>query len=727
MNRRRFRLFSAVLSLFAGGVVLLIATELFPYHTTNHDEAVYLQQSAMLLEGQFSIAPPVPEAFRPWFFVRDGASMYPKYAPVPAAMFAVGKLLGGFRLSLALIAVGNVALTVAVATEAFDRRTGLLAGTFLLASPLFLVDSSVFLPYAPTTLWNLLFAFAYLRSARREADDSTGREMQGYALLAGLAVGAAFFARPYTAVLFATPFIAHAGYSLWAGPSAKRLTRLSLTALGGLVGVAAALGYNAMMTGSAFTFPYAAFAPHDGLGFGHREILGYARDYTPALALRANAEVVTLLFTEWVVGGPVGTLLAVLGVGAFLRRAGLRPADWSADFTDAQATAILAGLFVSVVVGNVYFWGNLNVLGALEVPDDGLVDTLGPYYHFDLLVPTAAFAASAALRGIDRAGELASDRFGASRPRQVAVGVALVGMLVISGATAGVLAGPVSEHAEITAEYEDAYQPFEERNLSDAVVFLPTPYGDWLNHPFQVLRNDPGFDGDVVYALDGEESLRVATAYPDRTYYRYVYRGEWAPYTGESVEPALQRVRVVRSEAIALDATLGVPDRATGVSARLSTGGESAYYGVNGTLGNGTAGNVSVGLRVANGTARLAGPGVAAVGENASVSVGPEDEIVVQVFVSDAGSGFSYRLELPVRQANGTLAALSPAREVCLVARNCNGAAAYVPDAVPEYAGMETRLRAVNSSPNKSVSGRNDGNSTARATLRPQLATDTQS
>ena len=61
MNRRRFRLFAALLSLVAGAVVLLIATELFPYHTTNHDEAVYLQQAAMLLEGQLSIAPPVPE------------------------------------------------------------------------------------------------------------------------------------------------------------------------------------------------------------------------------------------------------------------------------------------------------------------------------------------------------------------------------------------------------------------------------------------------------------------------------------------------------------------------------------------------------------------------------------------------------------------------------------------------------------------------------------------
>ncbi len=686
-----------------GAIVLLLATELFPYHTTNHDEAVYLQQAGMLLEGQLSVSPPVPDSFRPWFFVRDGAELYPKYAPVPAAMFAVGKLLGGARLALAGIGAANVALTTAIVAEAFDRRTGLLAGVFLLASPLFLIDSSVFLPYAPTTFWNLLFAFAYLRSARREgavkAAGARIRATHAYALLAGLAIGAAFFARPYTSVLFAAPFIAHALYSLWAGPSATRLTRLSLTALGGGAGVGAALAYNAAMTGSPMVFPYAAFAPQDGLGFGHREILGYARNYTPELALRANAEVASVLFTEWVVAGPVGSLLAAVGVGAFLRHASVGK---TADLTDVQARAMLAGLFVSVLAGNVYFWGNLNILGALADPADGLIDTLGPYYHFDLLVPTAAFAAHAAFLGFDRVRALAGER--TRRPRAVVAGVALVGAVLLAGATAGVLAPTVADHAEITDSYERAYQPFEDRQLSDSVVFLPTPYGDWLNHPFQHLRNDPGFDGERVYALsDGPDDLDVVAAYPDRDYYRYVYRGEWTPFLGESVNPAIHRVRAVRGERVTLNATLAVPEYAESVSARVSTGDESGYYEV-----DGTPKNVSLGLRVADGTARLGGPGVSPVGENATVPVAREDELVVQVFVSRASGGFSYRLELPVRQADGEVAALTPYREVCFVPDNCNGAAAYVEDAVPNEVRMETTLRATRS-------GRvaDDGNATA--------------
>jgi len=719
MNRRRFRLLTATLAALSGLVVFLLATEVFPYHTTNHDEGVYLQQAAMLLDGQLFLRPPVPDAFRPWFFVEDAGRLYSKYSPVPAAMFAVGELLGGYRVALALVAAGSVGLTTLLAAAAFDRRTGLLAGTFLLASPLFLVDSSVFLPYAPTTFWNLLFAVAYVRAARTVARDAGPRRTYGYAALAGVAVGVAFFARPYTAVLFAAPFIVHACYSLVVGirrdrAAARRaLGRLAPTALLGLAGVGTALTYNAVVTGSPWLFPYEAFAPRDGLGFGYREILGHGLEYTPELALEANAKVVAALFGEWVVAGPLGSLLAAVGVGAFARRAadrvlgsaarpagdrtgtvredGGRPAgdaerDRSPALTDLQLRAVLAGLFVSVIAGNVYFWGNFNILGHLADPDDGLIAMLGPYYHFDLLVPTAAFAAHAVVLGFDRVRGAVGRT---SRPRAALAAVGLVGALVLAGAAGAMAAPPLSENATVTEQYERAYQPFEDRELSNAVVFLPTPYGDWLGHPFQHLRNDPGFDGETVYALDdGPDSLAVTDAYPNRTYYRYAYRGEWVPYLGESVEPVLREIRVARGETVGVDATLGVPTYADRVSARLSTDEGTAYYAA-----NGTPENLSVDLRVSDESARLAGPTVSSVGDDRSVPVAAEDEVVLQVFVSDAtGGGFSYRLELPVRSETGGLAALSPYREACLVADQCGGEAAYVEGAVPSGISVETSV-----------------------------------
>ncbi|MFC6976327.1 glycosyltransferase family 39 protein [Halomicroarcula sp. GCM10025709] len=170
------------------------------------------------------------------------------------------------------MATGTLAGLYHTTREAFDARTGVVASVLLLASPLFLVNAAVFLSYVPATFWNLAFAASYLRA------DRTGS--RPLAALAGACAGIAFFTRPYTAVLFATPFICHA---LWSCRRLRRapLERVGLTAVFGTAGVLLALGYNTLTTGDPLVFPYQAFAPNDGLGFGRRSILAYSREFTP--------------------------------------------------------------------------------------------------------------------------------------------------------------------------------------------------------------------------------------------------------------------------------------------------------------------------------------------------------------------------------------------------------------------------------------------------------------
>jgi len=680
LDRRTSRLAAVALTVATALLVFLVATRLFPYHSLNHDEGVYLQQAAMLLDGQLFLYPPAPVAYRPWFFVETGTgALYPKYAPVPAAMFAVGKLLGGARLALAGIAAGTVALTYALVAEAFDRRRGLLAGAFLLASPLFLLNSSVFLPYAPTTLLNLAFALAYVRSRR------TGSRRD--AALAGLAVGLAFFSRPYTAVLFAAPFVGHALWTL-RGLDRATVTCQSITAALGLLGVGVTLGYNAVVTGSPVVFPYEAFAPQDGLGFGHRQILAHEEQYTPELAVRANAHALALLFGEWVVAGPVGTLFAVIGVGSVVRRAVRhRAGDWR--------RLALAGLFASVAVGNVYFWGNLNVLGEVGEAGDGLVAFLGPYYHFDLLVPTAAFAAHGLVLVYSRARSVVRERVpDTERRRRVGVALAVVGLLVVAAPAGVVLADPIQRNATVTDAYQEAYAPVD--GVEDgSLVFLPTPYGDWMNHPFQALRNDPDFDGDVVYALR-ERQFAVVDAHPDRDLYRYTYRGAWAPAAGESVTPRVQPVEHVAGERVVLDLRLAIPSGVERVSIRLASERGQAYY-----VTNGTPSTVTPSLVVGDGRARLRG--VTPVSENATIPVGDRDELQVAAFADyGTGHGFSYHAELPTATEDGQTRALTPYLEHCDRPLRCGGEAAYVPGedddrrmGVDLYATNDTAGRAV--------------------------------
>jgi 4-amino-4-deoxy-L-arabinose transferase-like glycosyltransferase len=758
---RRFVICACCLTLVAGGLAFAVASELFPYRSLNHDEAVYLQQAAMLLEGQLVLRPPVEGAFRPWFFVDGGTSLYPKYSPVPAAFFALGLAVGVPQLSLAAIAAAIVLLTYVVVAEAFTRRVGVLAAAFVLASPLFILDTAVFLPYAPTAALNLAFAAAFLR-ADRIADR---RRSLAYAVLAGGAIGLAFFARPYTAVLFAIPFVAYALWTLRDG-SRDALVTSGVVALLGSSGVGLTLAYNAALTGGALRFPYEVFGPHDGLGFGTRAILGHEVVYTPTLALQANARILETFLTEWIAGGLIGALLALIGLCVLLARALGRIGSGKEADTDHWGepdgrggpdrrtetdhrtgisrryginprTAAVVGVLVSVTVGNLYFWGNLNLLGALSIPDDGLIHYLGPYYHFDLLLPVSALAACGSLWTFDRLRSVLQARLPPAHARLSLAVVACLLAVSVAGGSAVAAEPHVRANAEVSDTYERAYAPFESRAFDEALVFLPTPYGPWLDHPFQPLRNDPGYDSEVLYAIE-ERPFAVIDAFPDRTLYRYSYRGRWAPTLGATVTPRLRPVETVAGERISLDATLGIPTDAERVSIRVATDDGQAYYGV-----RGTPRELPIEVVVAGGDVRVRGP-VTPVG-NPGVSTGARADVSVTVFVDyGTGTGFSYDLTLPVARgdaasadagstdtpgtdsADGMTRALSPAIEVCRRPLRCGSGAAYVPGTTRPGVFAETTLRADGTGVDGAESSRVESNGVesngSNVTARPSIA-----
>ena len=699
LTDRQYRLALLTLAAVAGVTVLFISTELFPHHSSNHDEGVYLQQAALLLDGQFAMYSPVPEAVQPWFFIQDGARLYPKYTPVTAALFAPGLAIGFPRLVLALVAAANVALCVLLTTEATGRRTGLLAGGLFAAAPLFLLNSALFLSYAPTTAFNLAFALGYVRAVR--ANNATSRRR--YAVAAGTAIGIAFWARPFTAVLFAAPFVCHALVTMaLAARDAPRLkprtlvgtpavTRSCTVAAFGLVFVALALAYNHVMTGSALVFPYQALAPQDGPGFGYREILGYDRTYTPALALEANALVLWRLLTRWAVAPPLGPLAAGLGLGVAavrVRRSAVSPVPSPDTVSDHGVRALLAGVGIAVVVGNVYFWGNLNVLAALDEPTDGLISLIGPFYHFDLLVPLAAFGALGIVAASDWLRARLSLRYD---PTVARVGLATLLVVATAGgvaAQADALAGPVERNQPYTERYERAYEPFEDRTFENAVVFVPDPYGPWLNHPFQSLRNDPDFDGPVVYALqrDADSRFAVVDAYPDRQLHRYVVRGEWTPQVSERepVDAAIEPLTVRRAERFRVATRVGVVANAESATVRLSGADGTATYGIS-DLSRDTR---TVEWVIEPGRARV--DGLQRYSDNRWITYQGREELTLSItFTQPGGSTVTYNQHLTTETEGDTLRVVWPPREsVCRLVPDCGTRGAYIPGLDEYVAGV---------------------------------------
>lgn len=783
-DRLAFPLAVLVLASAVGAVVLVVATELFPYHSVNDDESVYLAQAAMLLEGKLWLTPgPLAEAVRPWFFVVDrppygpgadpalagGTRLYPKYTPVAAAVFAPGVALGAPRVVLGVVAAGSVALLALLAAEAYDRPTGLLAGATLATAPLFVLTSATFLSYAPTTLLNLAFAYAYVRSFR-----AAGRRRRlAWGAVAGTATGLAFFARSYTAVLFAAPFVAHTCWRLWRawrtersesepatgttgtanGTGSRRgggrveglraaATRAFAVAIPGLVLVGVTLAYNAVVTGDALLFPYEAFAPRDGLGFGRRAILGYERTYTPAIAAETAIEAVRLFVVRWGPAGPLGTVLAAIGLGRLAvgiagrgtagqgrersqGRRGRRGDDPRTRLSARELRVVLASLVPAVVLGEMYFWGTWNGLR------NGLIDLLGPYYHFDLLVPAAVFAAAGAVALVRRARASLEPRMSPAELR----GVALVALLVTAPAVAGIgasaFADPVSENARRTATLAATYEPIETHAFDDAVVFLPTPYGDWIGHPFQTLRNDPGLDGPVVYVTDGppDRDLLVLGAL-NRTPYRFTYRGIW---TGgvRPVEPELERLRVLRGDRVDATTTLGVPRGATSASVRLEVvdadgdggdgdgrrgdgsddadddadGADPRYARYRATPDGET---LTVNWTVAPDGARVTGRERAFGPERLPMPDGATEVDLVVTFVDVGGSSVTYRQELTVGVTDGddgtaeVRAVWPPETRVCRLRTACGTAGTWIGPDGDYVAGVSvtTDARARNASAN---------------------------
>jgi hypothetical protein len=627
----------------------------------------------MLLEGKLFLRPgALGELVRPWFFVADTAGgdlrYYSKYSPVAAGVFAVGKLLGDWNLALGLVAAGNAALVGTLTTAAFDRRTGALSVLALLGAPLFLFTSAVFLPYAPTTLLNLAFALAYVRTMRRDSPR--------WGLAAGAAIGLAFFSRPFTAVCFATPFIAHAVGSLWWTRGTERfrptLVRLLAVAGVGLAGVGVTLAYNAVVTGDPFLFPYKAFGPNDGLGFGRHELLGYDRVYTPALAAETTVRLLRTLATEWTVAGPVGTLLALVGLATL-------PTDRAAVADPALSApalrVVVLGVVPAVVLGNAYFWGTLNGL------ENGLIGLLGPYYHFDLLLPCSAFAAAGTVVCWRRLREATDGLEG--RQRRVVLAVALLaGAGVVGAAGVDAAADPYGENRLRTENLAATYEPFAERSLTNAVVFVPDPYGDWLHHPFQYLRNDPGFDGDAVYVLnEGDvERFEALDATGDRRAYRFTYRGEWTGAV-EPITPTLTPLSVERGGRVAATTTLGVPARATRAQASVVTEAGTVRYDVGRVDGPVTV-NWTVG---ADGVAVTNHGGTA----SARLPAGISEVTLLVTFVDPQGTTVTYRQTASVERTGGDVRVVWPPEiRVCSLTTDCGREGTYVGPAGDYVSGV---------------------------------------
>jgi hypothetical protein len=250
-------------------------------------------------------------------------------------------------------------------------------------------------------------------------------------------------------------------------------------------------------------------------------------------------------------------------------------------------------------------------------------------------------------------------------------------------ATVATVAEPYDENRLRTSNLANTYEPFESWSPDDALVFVPDTYGDWLHHPFQYLRNDPGLDGDVVYVLNGGdvERFEAIDATGSRRPYRLTYRGTW---TGgvTSTEPALVPLSVKRGDRVRATTTVGVPARATRARARIVTEAGSTRHAM-GRVGSGSASDGGVvtvdwDLDATDGNASVLAPN-GTPRATAPLPPGVSEVALLVTFVEPGGATVTYRQTASVeRTARGLRLVWPPEIRVCPLTTDCGREGTYV-------------------------------------------------
>jgi hypothetical protein len=356
-----------VLGLAAIAVSVAVHHWIYPAYSWNRDEPVYLWQVKALRSGV--ILPTdggAPTFFQPWLSGHGPGYFFSQYTlgwPIP---LLVGQVLFGTAASaLAFGSLLAVLGTYALArTLTSDTRVSLTAAAFMLLSPIFMIQSGVYLGYLFTLGLGLFFGAALITGVERRRPARL--------VVAGLLIGWLFMTRPFDAVLWAAAFGAYVVIAHWR--EWARLFRAGAWALlGALPLLVATLAYNRKVTGSFTQFPITAADPLDTFGFGLRRLMptfGKA-DYTVSVALRSLAKH-GLWLPLFLFGSYLGLIVA--GVGAWLHRR-------------QRSTLALLLLIAAFPAGYFFFWG-------LHVSAAGTTLS-GPIYLIPLFASLSIFMAIA--------------------------------------------------------------------------------------------------------------------------------------------------------------------------------------------------------------------------------------------------------------------------------------------------------------------------------------------
>ena len=464
-----FAVLACMAAFAASGLISDLVLEGVPHL---EDEVAYLFQARVFAAGKAYVdAPFETNCFFAPFVVDHDGRRFGKYPPGWPALLALGVKLGQAWWVNAAGAALTVALVYRLGNVTHSRLTGSIAAALSITSPFVLLLSGSLMSHT----WSLLFVTAFLWCYYRAREAEPGSD--GWSLSAGIALGAAFAIRPFTALLIALPAAVDALWRL----AKKRVWRTAWFVTLGFVPLALLVPIsNALWTGDPLGSPYRLFWPYDRLGFGPGT--GPAPEgNTVWLGLSGSLAALGHLAND-LLGWPTLSLAFVVLLFMF------KPRRWQ--------DRLLASTALTLVFGYALYWTS--------------GDVFGPRYAYESASALLVLSAAGMLRVADwirRRGRLGL--FIAALAALVTIDLAfyLPRQLRAYRGLYGITAEP--RHVMDTAD------------LHHALVIVKERRG-WWDYAVLFSLNEPTLDGNVVYASDCKASnVELMAHYPDRAVYTF--------------------------------------------------------------------------------------------------------------------------------------------------------------------------------------------------------------
>lgn len=463
------------LALAAGAVVLSLVARhfIYPGYSWNRDEITYLWQTNALRAREITTTDGnAAQFFWPWLAgLREGMFFSQYTIGWPIVLLGVQVVFGSPDFALSIGTVMAVLGTYVFTRELTrDKALALVAGVLMLASPIVVLQSGIFLSYLFALGLGLFFCAAVLAGLRRSS--------RALLLVAGGLLGWVLLTRPFDTVLWAMPVAAYAVLVYWR--RWRILIRAAFWVVAGVLPfIVITLAYNRRVTGSFTTLPLTAKNPLDALGFGARSLMpgDPTLDYSIGHAFRSAAKNIRVL-PPFLFGSFLA--MAVAAVGLWLRRRD-------------RSTLLLLAIMAVFPMAYFFFWGTL-----LSSPFAALT---GPLYYIPLFAPLCVLVAAVILT------------LWRSR-RGWAVGLCLA--LAVASVPA-MIAKIDRNHAISAAQvpWKNATSAISQYSL----VFVDDG-GKYPIHLNPYAVNSPNLDGRILYAADREaENIDLISAHPERTPY----------------------------------------------------------------------------------------------------------------------------------------------------------------------------------------------------------------